>query len=87
MTKKDIANHMSKPDLESSKLQARIDELNFHKFPAKLTPDDFEDFAKNDPDRSESRDKREPEDPYRYLRRSCNSLPRPPTHCVKRCYY
>lgn len=46
LTKKDIANHMSKLDLESAKLQARIDELNFHKFPAKLTPDDFEDFAK-----------------------------------------
>ena len=37
---------MSKLDLRMSKLQARIDELNFHKFPAKLTPDDFEDFAK-----------------------------------------
>lgn len=45
ITNNDAKDFMSQIDLDTKKLQARINELNFHKFPAKLTPNSFDDFA------------------------------------------
>ena len=45
ITNDDARDFLRQIDIDSEKLKARIDELNFNKFPSKLAPEDFDDFC------------------------------------------